>query len=305
MKPQKFIDKIVNKATKFIAENDLAGYSVTGQVISDEYNKKIPYLILRFPNSETVSYNLKSDYDIHEEEDVSISQSFAYIKRSILHDIQEYNALRETESYNLDVESEEESIQDEQDEDFEEDSEEDFLVELDPFDEEHEDDEEIEEDDLEEDEDDYEDSYEEEDDEDEDKDEELEEDDDSAYSENWSDNRKLVYFADYDTDYASQFGYTMVNFLKWKLPTDSVSISNGDIVIGNESNNVSFNINDANREYQTNSMDFNEYGIELINRYRDILQERLTMHSESVDSSNEQADSVEDTEEYDDDYLPF
>lgn len=327
MKPQKFIEKVVNKATKFLNEENLnlLGYSVTGEVLV-ESGIKNPYLSLRFPNHEVVRYNLREDYDIHEEEDVSISQSFAYIKRNILHDIREYDTLRETESYNLEVESDEEASYDESEEldsDAMENNqqvygdEDTVNVQEQSYDEEvdleytedsfEEDDEEYDEDDeidvdLDEDEDEI------------DEDEVDEECDD--YLENWSDAQKEEYFSDYDTNYESALGQTMLKFFKWKLPLDHVSSDSVNIKIGEGISQVSFNIGLINNEYQTNSMDFNEFGIELLNRYRDEVRNRLIGADETeqnspnteenaLDSKDEMENSSVSEEDYSDDYFPF
>lgn len=330
MKPQKFIEKVVNKATKFLNEENLnlLGYSVTGEVLV-ESGIKNPYLNLRFPNHEVVRYNLREDYDIHEEEDVSISQSFAYIKRNILHDIREYDALRETESYNLEVESDEETGYDESEEldtDAMENSQQDHGDEDTVFVEESSYDEEVdlehtegylEEDDEEDEEYDEDDEIDvdlDEDDNEIDEDEVDEECDD--YLENWSDAQKEEYFSDYDTDYEGALGQTMLKFLKWKLPLHNISSDGVNIKIGEGISQVSFNIGLINNEYQTNSMDFNEFGIELLNRYRDEVRNRLIGTNETeqnssnseenvLDSKDEMEDSSVSEEDYSDDYFPF
>ena len=332
MKPQKFIEKVVNKATKFLNEENLnlLGYSVTGEVLV-ESGIKNPYLNLRFPNHEVVRYNLREDYDIHEEEDVSVSQSFAYIKRNILHDIREYDALRETESYNLEVESDEETGYDESEEldtDAMENSQQDHgdedtvNVQEQSYDEEV--DLEYTEDSFEEDDEEYDEDDEidvdlDEDDNEIDED-EIDEDDVNEecddYSENWSDAQKEEYFSDYDTDYEGALGQTLLKFLKWKLPLHNISSDGVNIKIGEGISQVSFNIGLINNEYQTNSMDFNEFGIELLNRYRDEVRNRLIGTNETeqnssnseekvLDSKDEMEDSSVSEEDYSDDYFPF
>lgn len=332
MKPQKFIEKVVNKATKFLNEENLSflGYSVTGEVLV-ESGIKNPYLNLRFPNHEVVRYNLREDYDIHEEEDVSVSQSFAYIKRNILHDIREYDALRETESYNLEVESDEETGYDESEEldtDAMENSQQDHgdedtvNVQEQSYDEEV--DLEYTEDSFEEDDEEYDEDDEidvdlDEDDNEIDED-EIDEDDVNEecddYSENWSDAQKEEYFSDYDTDYEGALGQTLLKFLKWKLPLHNISSDGVNIKIGEGISQVSFNIGLINNEYQTNSMDFNEFGIELLNRYRDEVRNRLIGTNETeqnssnseenvLDSKDEMEDSSVSEEDYSDDYFPF
>ena len=502
MKPQKYIDKILNKANRFLVEEGLFRYSVTGEVVT-ESGIKNPYLILTYPNSEVVRYNLREDYDIHEEEDVSISQSFAYIKRNILKDIREYNALRDNESMNLEIES------DELDESVEpveqtipeyvhrntpnipdvytltsldnlvgavyknanipeeyvikhafgcdiviEDSHKDnilvsksllteeeikhvlfdreyqitpditesqgrlpsryqlrplesnevasvklstplsvfsdktmravanmlgtndfyivcgreaykkgvlsfdraeFLQEAsnslqevsnsdevylnkileydfenhqpvectrDEYEEEsnrehalNETEEEIGQmiseaheledavEDLNEsldenlDENGY---YDDDDEEDEEEEEDMDEDEDYEYSESLSDSRKATYFADYDTDYKNEFALTIVDFLKWQLPDERITVSDDTLSISG----VNFSVDRLNHEYQTNSKDFYETGMDLVNNYKDIcaenVREELNSHSEETTD-----DYQEDEEEYDEGYFPF
>lgn len=488
MKPQKYIDKILNKTNRFLIEEGLFRYSVTGEVVT-ESGIKNPYLILTYPNHEVVRYNLREDYDIHEEEDVSISQSFAYIKRNILKDMREYNTLRENESMNLEIES------DELDEPVEyveqtipeyvhrstpnipdvytltnldnlvgavyknanipeeyvikhafgcdiviEDSHKDnilvsksllteeeiehvlfdreypiesgvamsntaegrslfgsssvyqlrplepneitsvklstplavfsektmsavadmlgtndfyivcgqvafkkgvfsfdkaeFLQEAsnsdavylnkileydfenhqpvectgDEYEEEYrhtqalnteeetnevdepEDVCEIPDENLEE-------GYYDDDDEEE---EDMDEDEDYEYLESLSDSRKATYFADYDTDYKSEFASTIVDFLKWQLPDERITVSDDTLSISG----VNFSVDRLNHEYQTNSKDFYETGMDLVNNYKDIcaenVREELSGHSEEKTD-----DLQEDEEEYDEGYFPF
>ena len=108
------------------------------------------------------------------------------------------------------------------------------------------------------------------------------------------------YFAEYDTYSPVDFANTMVELFNYRLG-NNFHLSGMDLV--DNDNLVRLNMNDANNEYQNNSMDFLEYGDFLTDRYQELKDEVLS--SDEINSEETTSEDEEEQESYPDDYLPF
>lgn len=100
------------------------------------------------------------------------------------------------------------------------------------------------------------------------------------------------YYADYDTDSATEFAETMKDFFNWRLGNGFHLEGN---MLVNANNTIRIDMNDANHEYQTNEMDFLQFGDVLVDEYN---------HNEAALIANAPADQPEEDLDYDD-QLPF
>lgn len=109
------------------------------------------------------------------------------------------------------------------------------------------------------------------------------------------------YFAEYDTYSPLEFANTMVELFNYRLG-NNFHLSGMDLV--DNDNLVRMDMNNANNEYQNNSMDFLEFGDQLTNQYQELKAEVL---SSEENRSSEESLSEEDEEQdsYPDEYLPF
>lgn len=109
------------------------------------------------------------------------------------------------------------------------------------------------------------------------------------------------YFAEYDTYSPLEFANTMVELFNYRLG-NNFHLSGMDLV--DNDNLVRMDMNNANNEYQNNSMDFLEFGDQLTNQYQELKAEAL---SSEENRSGEESLSEEDEEQdsYPDEYLPF
>lgn len=109
------------------------------------------------------------------------------------------------------------------------------------------------------------------------------------------------YFAEYDTYSPLEFANTMVELFNYRLG-NNFHLSGMDLV--DNDNLVRMDMNNANNEYQNNSMDFLEFGDQLTNQYQELKAEAL---SSEENRSGEENLSEEDEEQdsYPDEYLPF
>ena len=109
------------------------------------------------------------------------------------------------------------------------------------------------------------------------------------------------YFAEYDTYSPLEFANTMVELFNYRLG-NNFHLSGMDLV--DNDNLVRMDMNNANNEYQNNSMDFLEFGDQLTNQYQELKAEAV---SSEENRSGEESLSEEDEEQdsYPDEYLPF
>ena len=104
------------------------------------------------------------------------------------------------------------------------------------------------------------------------------------------------YFAEYDTSSLNEFANTMVELFNYRLGND-FHLSGMDLV--DNAGLVHLNMEEANQEYQSNYMDFLEYGDFLVDRYTELKEEALQNEDQEEDNLEESSES------YPDDYLPF
>lgn len=100
------------------------------------------------------------------------------------------------------------------------------------------------------------------------------------------------YYADYDTNSATEFAETMKDFFNWRLGNGFHLEGN---MLVNANNTIRMDMNDANHEYQTNEMDFLQFGDVLVDEYN---------HNEAALIASEPAGQPEEDLDYDD-QLPF
>ena len=134
--------------------------------------------------------------------------------------------------------------------------------------------------------------------------EEDEEDLDDEYEDDLDEDEEIHdtnYFAEYDTYSPLEFANTMVELFNYRLG-NNFHLSGMDLV--DNDNLVRMDMNNANNEYQNNSMDFLEFGDQLTNQYQELKAEAL---SSEENRSGEESLSEEDEEQdsYPDEYLPF
>ena len=101
------------------------------------------------------------------------------------------------------------------------------------------------------------------------------------------------YFAEYDTYDPAEFARTMVDLFNFRLG-HNFHLSGNGMQLTDSNNFVSLDMNEANTEYQNNSMDFLEYGDFLVDRFKG-----LEVEANKVEESLDEEDS------YPDDCLPF
>lgn len=109
------------------------------------------------------------------------------------------------------------------------------------------------------------------------------------------------YFAEYDTYSPLEFANTMVELFNYRLG-NNFHLSGMDLV--DNDNLVRMDMNNANNEYQNNSMDFLEFGDQLTSQYQELKADALASEE---NRSGEENLSEEDEEQdsYPDEYLPF
>lgn len=109
------------------------------------------------------------------------------------------------------------------------------------------------------------------------------------------------YFAEYDTYSPVDFANTMVELFNYRLG-NNFHLSGMDLVDSDDL--VRLNMNEANDEYQNNSMDFLEYGDFLTDRYQELKDEALSSEENRSEEENLSEDD-EEQDSYPDEYLPF
>lgn len=100
------------------------------------------------------------------------------------------------------------------------------------------------------------------------------------------------YFADYDTNSATEFAETMKELFNWRLGSNFHLEGN---MLVNANGSIRMDMNDANHEYQTNEMDFLQFGDVLVDEYNQ--KEADLIVNTPTEASEEDLDY--------DDLLPF
>lgn len=213
MKKSEYLKKIVDRTEDVLEERGLSDEFTIYWDVDKIDGVKHPIMTIENPYGSETEFDLLSDYNRHEEEDISMSESFRRIKEAIIEYVSEY------------------------------------------------------EDDL-------------------DEDEEI---------------HDTNYFAEYDTYSPLEFANTMVELFNYRLG-NNFHLSGMDLV--DNDNLVRMDMNNANNEYQNNSMDFLEFGDQLTSQYQELKADALASEE---NRSGEENLSEEDEEQdsYPDEYLPF
>ena len=121
--------------------------------------------------------------------------------------------------------------------------------------------------------------------------------DDDDYDEDEEGCHDSDYFANYDTNSPDEFANTMVELFNYRLG-NNFHLSGSDLVDSEDL--VHINMEEANNDYQTNSLDFLEYGDTLVSKYQ---EQRDSLFSSEMEEPEKEDHGEE--ESYPDDYLPF
>lgn len=109
MKKSEYLKKIVNRMENALQEAGKDDDYTIYWDVEKVNGVKSPIMTIEFPNGDEKEFNILSDYNRHEEEDISMSESFQSIRNAIFEKINEYEIQYGiNDNYDSEIEDEEE-----------------------------------------------------------------------------------------------------------------------------------------------------------------------------------------------------